>query len=108
MTVTRDDDLAAAAAAAEWLPDPREIVATDEEVPLEVVFDDAFVREHTDFETFDEMVAASPSDADSAADLGRVPEGAWDEFVAATTEFDDEEALLFAAIDDWVAEQLGL
>lgn len=106
--MAQEPDLAERAASAENLPDPREIVARDEEVPLAELFDEAFVREHTDFETFDGMVAASPADATSAADLGLVRAGEWDEFVAETTEFADEEALVFAAIDSWVAERLGL
>lgn len=106
--MAQEPDLAERAASAEDLPDPREIVARDEEVPLAELFDEAFVREHTDFETFDGMVAASPADATSAADLGLVRAGEWDEFVAETTEFADEEALVFAAIDSWVAERLGL
>jgi hypothetical protein len=66
------------------------------------------VREHTDFDTFDEMVAASPSNATTADELGRVGDGEWDAFVAETTVFEDEEAFVFAARDYWVAVQLGL
>lgn len=104
----RDSDLEAAAAEAASLPDPREVVGRDEEVPLEAFFDDAFVREHTRFESFDDLVAASPAAAASAAELDRVPDGAWDEFVARTTDFADEAELVFAARDRWVARQLGL
>lgn len=106
--MARESDLAERAASADGLPDPHDVVATDEEIPVRDLFDDAFVREHTQFETFDEMVAASPSDADSADDLSLVAAGTWDAFVAETTDFDDEEALVFAAIDDWVADRLGL
>jgi len=72
------------------------------------VFDEAFVSEHTAFESFDELVAASPSDAESAAELELVPDGSWDEFVAGHTDFDDEEAMVTAARDHWVAEQLDI
>ncbi|MFA1610962.1 hypothetical protein [Halobellus rubicundus] len=106
--MAQPDDLKAAAEEAEDLPDPRDIVAEDEEIPLEELFDAEFMAEHTDFETFDEMVAASPSAASSAAELELVPDGEWDEFVAETTGFDDEEELVFAARDHWVAKQLGL
>jgi len=101
-------DLEEAAEEAEDLPDPREIVAKDEEIPIEELFDEDFMQENTDFETFDEMVAASPSDATSADDLELVPDGEWDEFVAETTVFDDEEEMVFAVRDHWVAEKLGL
>lgn len=79
-----------------------------EEIGLADVFDDAFVAEHTDFATLDELVAASPSDAETAGELGKVPDGQWDEFVAEHTVFADEEALVTEARDHWVAKQLGI
>jgi hypothetical protein len=103
-----DANLRRAAETAEDLPDPHSIVGRDEEVPLRDVFDEAFVRENTDFDTFDEMVAASPSEAADADELGKVGDGEWDEFVAETTAFADEEAFVFAARDHWVAARLGL
>jgi len=93
-----EDDLRARAAEA---PRSEDIDVTD-------VFDDAFVRANTDFETFDDLVAASPSEADSAAELTLVPDGTWDEFVAEHTVFDDEEALVIEARDHWVATQLDI
>lgn len=106
--MARQSDLEQAAEAADDLPDPRDIVGKDEEVPIREVFDAAFVAENTDFDTFDEMVAASPSDAASADDLELVGSGEWDEFVAETTVFDDEESFVFAGRDHWVATALGL
>ena len=76
--------------------------------PIDEVFDEAVVREHNDVDNFDEMVAASPSDATTADELGTVGDGDWDAFIAETTAFEDEEAFVFAARDYWVAVQLGL
>lgn len=101
-------DLRRAAEAAEDIPDPHSVVGRDEEVPLQEIFDDPFVRENTDFNSFNGMVAASPADAANADELGTVGDGEWDEFVAETTVFEDEEAFVFAARDHWVAVQLGL
>ena len=106
--MARDPELAERAAAADDLPDPRDIVAKDEEIPVRELFDEAFMGAHTTFETFDEMVAASPSDATSADDLTLIPDGSWDDFVDETTEFEDEEEMVFAAIDNWVEARLGL
>ena len=103
-----ESELRRAAETAEDLPDPYSIVGREEEVPLREIFDEAFVRKNTDFETFDEMVAASPSDAANADELGKVGDGEWDAFVAETTIFEDEEAFVFAARDHWVAARLGL
>lgn len=103
-----ETDLEAVAAQREDLPDAGDVYDADEEIPITDVFDDAFVRERTEFDSFDEMVAASPGDADSAADLETVPHGEWDEFVAETTDFADEEELVMAARDHWVAKRLDL
>ena len=106
--MARRSELAEAAADADDLPDPRDVFDKYEEIPIADIFDDGFVNEFTDFETFDEMVAASPSDAGSAAELELVPDGTWDEFVAEATVFDAEEEMVFAARDHWVETQLGL
>lgn len=106
--MTRDAELRRAAETAEELPDPRSVVGRDEEIPLSEIFNETFIREHTDFETFDEMVAASPANATSTADLGKIGDGEWDAFVTETTVFEDEEAFVFAARDNWVETQLGL
>ncbi|GGJ03423.1 hypothetical protein GCM10008995_11470 [Halobellus salinus] len=103
-----DTNLRKAAETADDLPDPHSVVGKHEEVPLTEVFDGAFVREHTEFDTFDEMVAFSPSEAATADELGTVGDGEWDAFVAETTVFEDEEAFVFAARDHWVAVRLGL
>ena len=79
-----------------------------EEIALTEIFDDEFVGTNTAFETLDALVAASPADADTAAELSHVPDGAWDEFVAEHTDFEDEAAFTTAARDHWVAIQLGL
>ncbi|SDN30679.1 hypothetical protein SAMN04487949_0006 [Halogranum gelatinilyticum] len=101
-------DVEAAAEAAEDLPTAEEVLAGRDEISITELFSEAFMAEYTDFDTFDEMVAASPSDASSAADLSLVPDGTWDEFVAETTVFADEEEMVLAVRDHWVAEQLGL
>jgi hypothetical protein len=106
--MARPNDLAEAAAEADDLPHPRDIVGEHEEIPIQDIFDETFVQATTDFQNFDELVAASPSDADSAAELELVPDGTWDEFVAETTTFADEEEMVFAARDHWVETQLGL
>ncbi|QCC47832.1 hypothetical protein [Halobellus limi] len=106
--MARQSDLEEAAEAADDLPDPRDVIGKDEEVPLGEIFDGTFMTENTDFDTFDEMVAASPSEATSADELGRIPRGEWDEFIAETTDFEDEEEFVFAARDHWVAKKLGL
>ncbi|MEY7849003.1 hypothetical protein AB7C87_07315 [Natrarchaeobius sp. A-rgal3] len=101
-------DLESAIANEDDLPAVDDVYDESEEIPLSATFDDAFVIEHTEFESFDDLVEASPSDASSADELGEVEPGSWDEFVAETTDFADEEQLVMAARDNWVAKKLGL
>lgn len=101
-------DLEAAAADADSLPNAEDVFDVDEDVPVSEVFDDAFVAEYTDFDSFDELVAASPSDADTGADLEYVGQGEWDEFVAENTDFENESELVLAARDYWVGTRLDL
>lgn len=103
-----ETDLESAVESADDVPDASEVHDLDEEIPIDAVFDEAFMDEYTEFDTFDEMVAASPSAASSADELGQVPTGEWSEFVAETTTFDDDEELVVAARDHWVAKKLGL
>ncbi|MEY7849118.1 hypothetical protein AB7C87_07945 [Natrarchaeobius sp. A-rgal3] len=90
------------------LPSAEDVYDRDKEIPLAEVFDEDFIGERTDFESFDELIAASPSDAGSTVELETVTDGEWDEFVATRTEFADEEALVMAARDHWVAKKLDL
>ncbi|MFC6766093.1 hypothetical protein [Natrinema soli] len=72
------------------------------------MFGGAFVRERTEFEMLDELVAASPSEAGSVAELETVSHGEWNEYVAKNTAFDDEESFVLAARDHWVTKWVGL
>jgi len=101
-------DLEAAVEVAEDVPAASDVYDPDDAIPLVDLFDDEFVTAYTDFETLDELVAASPSDAGSADELEMVADGEWDAFVAERTDFEDEQAMVFAARDHWVARKLGL
>ncbi|WP_408960215.1 hypothetical protein [Natrinema sp. 74] len=101
-------DLEEVAAKQDDLPDVGDVYDEDEEIAIADVFDREFVTERTDFESFDELVAKSPSEAGSGVELETIPHGEWDEFVAEQTDFDTEEAFVLAARDHWVAKQLDL
>ncbi|OVE84069.1 hypothetical protein [Natronolimnobius baerhuensis] len=103
-----ETDLEETAAKQDDLPNAEDVYDRNEEIPLTDVFDDDFVAKRTEFKSFDELVAASPDDVGSAAELETVTDGEWDEFVAERTEFADEEELVMAARDHWVAKKLEL
>ncbi|WP_424009228.1 hypothetical protein [Haloferax denitrificans] len=96
------------AAKATELPSAEEVLGDRDEIPIEELFDSEFMAQYTEFTTFEEMVRASPSNVDSLRELTLIPDGTWDEFVAETTTFDDEEEMVFAVRDHWVATKLGL
>jgi hypothetical protein len=106
--MVQETDIEEAAERSADLPEADEVYDPDESIPLTDLFDGDFVRERTRFESLDEMVAASPSDAETADDLGTVRHGEWDDFVSEATDFADEEELVMAARDDWVAKKLDL
>ncbi|MFC7203286.1 hypothetical protein ACFQJC_07145 [Haloferax namakaokahaiae] len=101
-------DLEAKADATDDVPSAADVLDGRGEITIDELFSSSFVTQYTDFESFDEMLAASPSDASSADELSLIPDGTWDEFVAEHTVFDDEEAMVLAVRDHWVAEQLDL
>lgn len=101
-------DVEVAAEQRDDLPDADEVYDYDEEIPVSDLFDAVFVQTHTEFESFDKLVAASPSDASSADELEVVPHGMWDEFIAETTSFEDGKTLVMAARDHWVSKKLNL
>lgn len=101
-------DLDAVAAEQDDLPNVDAVYDEDDGIAITDVFDREFIAERTDFESFDELVAESPSEATSAEELKTVPHGEWEEFVAERTDFENEEAFVLAARDHWVAKQLDL
>ncbi len=103
-----DPDIETVAEQRDTLPEAGNVYDHDETLLVTDLFDTAFVRARTEFESFDEMVAASPSDADSADELERIHHGEWDEFVAETSDFENEKGLVMAARDYWVAKRLNL
>ncbi|MDS0295216.1 hypothetical protein [Halogeometricum luteum] len=103
-----DTDLESTVASADDVPEASDVHDIGSDVPIDEVFDEAFMAEYTEFDSFEEMVAASPSDASSAAELEQVPTGEWDEFIAETTAFADDEEMVLAARDHWVAKKLDL
>ncbi|WP_266081492.1 hypothetical protein [Haladaptatus caseinilyticus] len=106
--MTREVDIEAAVEQRKEIPDVDTVYEPTEEISITDLFDTTFVRNRTEFDSFSELVAASPSNADSAAELDRVSHGEWDEFVAETTDFEDEKSLVMAARDHWVAQTLDL
>lgn len=103
-----EDDLSKRSESADELRSRAADAPRSDEIDVTDVISDAFVAANTSFDTFDELVAASPADAETAAELGAVPRGSWDAFIAEHTVFADETEFVIEARDHWVGEQLNI
>jgi hypothetical protein len=92
-------------------PDVLELLAfgdVEPAVDLEEFFDPAFMREHTEFESFAAFCAESPWEVEERADLEDVPVDELDGYVAETTAFDSWVAMRNEAAERAVVERLML
>lgn len=78
------------------------------QVRAEEMFTHDFMRRHTPFRTFSEMVRASGFTVESAEDFAAIPDQDWDTFVRQATSFSSWEAMQAAAGREWVAAKMGL
>ena len=77
-------------------------------VPVAELFPPEFMRRHTDFATFDELVAESGHDVDSLSDIDRIPEAHWDAVVRRNSGFGSWAEMRRLAEEGWVRRELGL
>lgn len=77
-------------------------------VPAADLFTADFMRHHSQFESFDQMLAASGFPVESLEDFAAIPDDEWDVFVRSSTTFTSWQAMQEAAGKEWVASQLGL
>jgi len=76
------------------------------QVPLTTMLSPAFMQHHTQFASFEAMLAASPFSVESAEDFKAIPDDEWDAFVRRATRFHSWEAMQKEAGVQWVKEQL--
>jgi hypothetical protein len=85
-----------------------EKVSGPHDVPVSELFGPAFMAEHTQFVSIDEMFAASGFKADSPEDFAKIPDDAWDKFVQGTTSFATWAEMKETGANAWVKKQLDL
>jgi hypothetical protein len=83
-----------------------EVEARADDMDTRDVLTDAFMDEHTAFDSAEAMVEAGPFAADDR--LPAVGSAEQDEFVAEHSEFRDLDHLTDVAVERWVDEELGL
>lgn len=72
------------------------------------IFPDDFMQTYTDFESIHNFFDESPWDVESEADFARIPQDAFDKFVDTHTGFNSWEAMLSAAVREWIGRELAL
>lgn len=75
------------------------------EVPLVDLFNDAFMKENSDFNTFEEFAESSPFDF---SNLDSIDENALDAYVSSQTKFSSWSKMLNEASSLWAVKQLDL
>lgn len=75
-------------------------------VQSDAFFAPAFMRKHTEFDSFDAFCADSPWEVESADDLQDVPRARLNAYVADTTDFTDWEAMKTRAAREEIVDQL--
>lgn len=76
-------------------------------VPMSELFPPDFMRRFTDFLDIDEMFTASGYRVESTEDFAKIPDDAWDKFIAERTLFGMWQEMQEKAGGEWVSKKLG-
>lgn len=77
-------------------------------VPASQMFTPAFMRQYTDFASFEDMIEATGHDVQSAADFERIPGDLWETLVKNRTRFTSWLEMQKKAGAEYFKGQLGL
>lgn len=80
-----------------------ESVKGETEVPLTELFNDGFMRRHTEYDSFQEFVDAG----NFTADFEDIPDDEWDAYVDTNTPFASGQAMVKKAATEWMKRQLS-
>lgn len=77
-------------------------------IPLDELFTPSFMRKHTSFSSFDELLEAGGFQVESQEDFEEIPDEVFDKHIAKTTRFKSWEDMLQEATSNYVSKTLGL
>lgn len=77
------------------------------EVPFSDLFTPEFMRKHTSFSTFNELLKAGGFQVETSEDFEAIPDAEFDAHISATTKFPSWEAMLEEATSQYVTRMLG-
>ena len=76
------------------------------EVTLRELFPPAFMRKYTEFESLNRLIETSRWEVKSREDFEAIPDEPFDEYIVATTHFEDWEQMLRTAGGKWAKQEL--
>lgn len=78
-----------------------------QELQLNELFTDSFMKKNTKFSSLDEMLDKSPFTIETQQDFESIPDDLWDDFVRENSKFFNWEEMQQEATNIYVAKQLG-
>ncbi|TWK86587.1 hypothetical protein CHCC20333_3446 [Bacillus paralicheniformis] len=78
-----------------------------QELQLNELFTDSFMKKNTKFSSLDEMLDKSPFTIETQQDFESIPDDLWDDFVRENSKFFNWEEMQQEAANIYVAKQLG-
>ncbi|EWH19962.1 hypothetical protein CHCC14600_2599 [Bacillus licheniformis] len=78
-----------------------------QELQLNELFTDSFMKKNTKFSSLDEMLDKSPFTIETQQDFESIPDDLWDDFVRENSKFFNWEEMQQEARNIYVAKQLG-
>jgi hypothetical protein len=76
-------------------------------VPLSELLTSSFLSKHTRFLSSNDLFEASGFKVESTEDFESIPDDKWDDFIRSISCFENWQAMLAAAGEEWTAKQLG-
>lgn len=102
-----DEEFGDVSAVVDELHDRASALSEDADA-LAAVFPPSFMERHTDADSFEGFVEESEWEVSSREEFAAIPQEEFDDYVADRTSFEDFEAMLGQAGEEWMARQLGL
>lgn len=76
-------------------------------IPLSELLTPSFLAKHTRFLSSNAFFEASGFQVESPEDFATIPDDKWDDFIRSISSFENWEAMLAAAGEEWAVKQLG-
>lgn len=76
-------------------------------IPIQELLNDEFMKEHTKYQTCQEMFDESPFKIESQADFDVIPDDQWNVYIRLNTKFSDWNGMLEEAAKEMIKRELS-